>query len=124
MRIGFWLGVALMLLPATSLAQSTGDWVLARWRGGDYWFPGVVESRNGTKVTVLYDDGARETLSVNRVRPYDWNVGSRIQCRWNGGTTWYAAKITRMNKTDGSQITVVYEDGISEKTRTGSCRSR
>ena len=119
-----WTSAALLLLSTTLWAQSTGDWVLARWRGGDYWFPGVVESRTGSKVTVAYDDGTREVLYVDKVRPYEWKVGSDIQCRWKGGATWYAARITGMSNADGSQITVLYEDGISENTRTGSCRSR
>ena len=119
-----WAVAALAILISAPLAaQQRGDWVLAQWRGGEYWFPGVIESVSGNKVTINYDDGTRETRPLNQVKPYDWRVGSRIQCLWAGGSTWYAARITHMGS-DGSRITVRYDDdGIVEKTRTGACRS-
>ena len=105
-------------------AQQRGDWVLAQWRGGDFWFPGVVEVREGNAVTIAYDDGTRETLPVKLVRPYTWKEGTPIECLWAGGKEWYAARITKMGK-DGSHIDVIYDaDGVSEQTRTGACRSQ
>ena len=114
--------VAMLLASSGVSAQQAGDWVLARWKGDQYWFPGVVESRAGDNVTIAYDDGTRETLPVRLVRTYDWTVGSRVQCRWKGGTDWYAGKITGMGK-DGVTMNVAYDDGDSEQTRTGACRS-
>jgi hypothetical protein len=124
MRVRSLLCVGILLASPAALAQSTGDWVLARWRGGDYWFPGVVESRDGDKITVAYDDGTREALYLDKVRPYDWSVGSRVSCRWNGGVTWYGAKITAMDRGNGALITLRYDDGMSEQTTTGACRSQ
>lgn len=120
----FTAGLALGLLVAgTASAQQAGDWVLARWQNGPYWFPGVVESRNATTVSVAYDDGTRETLPTNLVRPYDWRVGSRIQCRWKGGEEWYAGAITTLSS-DGVTLGVLYDDGDRETTRTGACRAQ
>ena len=115
---------ALALLASSSLAaQQRGDWVLAQWRGGQYWFPGVIQDISGKRVTILYDDGTRETRPLSQVKPYDWREGSRVQCLWAGGSEWYSARITRMSS-DGVTITVRYDDdGIVEKTRTGACRS-
>lgn len=92
---------------------------------GQYFYPGVVESRSGSKVTVAYDDGARETLSAKMVRADTWIVGSRVECDWKGAGTWYAAKIIKVNAKDGARIKVRYDvDGWLENTRTGKCRSR
>lgn len=97
--------------------------MLAQWQGGQYWFPGIVESQSGNIVTVAYDDGTREKRPVNQVKIYDWHTGSRIECRWAGGADWYAGRITAMDP-GGTSIAVAYDDGDSEQTTTGSCRSR
>lgn len=100
-------------------AQSSGDWVLARWKGGAHWFPGIIQSVSGERITVRYDDGDLETLSVGAVRPYDWRVGSPVECNFKG-TGWYAGKITALN---GERLSIAYDDGDRENTRTGRCRS-
>ena len=112
-----------VLACAGAMAQSRGDWVLGQWQGGAYWFPGVVQERNGDRVTILYDDGTRETVPSKRVRPYTWALGTRVECRWSGGSEWYTGKITGMAK-DGSEIDVLYDDGDRERIATGGCRSR
>lgn len=55
-------------------AQMPGDWVLARYRNGPYWFPGVIDRIAGDRITIRYDDGDRETLYADNVRPYDWRT--------------------------------------------------
>jgi hypothetical protein len=37
-------------------AQTQGDWVLARYKGGAHWYPGIIQSVGGGRVTVAYDD--------------------------------------------------------------------
>jgi len=115
---------AVRLTSTRLCAQSAGEWVLARWQGGDYFHAGVVESRTGNKVTVAYDDGGRETLSADMVRPYSWAVGSRVECNWKGTGTWYGANITKINAKEPARIKVRYDDGWAENTRTAMCRSR
>ena len=112
-----------MLACAGAMAQSRGDWVLGQWRGGAYWFPGVVQSHNGDKITILYDDGTLETEPSKRVRPYTWNLGTRVECRWAGGSTWYPGQITSISG-DGTELNIKYDDGERERIATGSCRSR
>ena len=108
---------------AHAAALNAGDWVLGRWKGESYWFPGVVQSVSGGATTIQYDDGTVESLPANLVKPYDWRVGSIVECRWKGGTEWYRGTILQAGA-DGVSIAVKYEDGDSETTKTGACRSR
>src|SRR6187402_2304387 len=121
MRSAFFL-LALAGSSWTS-AQERGDWVLGQWKGGEYWFPGVVESRSGDEITIAYDDGTSETRPAKQVRKYDWDIDSRVECQWNGGTDWFPGRITAMSK-DGITLNIEYDDGDKEQTRTGACRSR
>ncbi len=110
------------LACASTMAQSRGDWVLGQWHGGAYWFPGVVQARNGDVVTIAYDDGTRETVPSKRVRPYTWNLGTRVECRWAGGSAWYPGTITSISG-DGTELNILYDDGERERIATGGCRS-
>lgn len=100
---------------------SPGDWILAQWRGGHFWYPGVVHSiGEGGSVAIRYDDGSSEIRPANQVRRYDWTVGSRIHALWPGDGKWYEAVIVAMEGETG--VTVCYEDGVTEKTVTSRCR--
>ena len=55
-----------------------GDWVLGRYRGGDYYFPGLVQEVSEGYVTIGYDDGDLETLPRENVKPYDWWVDNGV----------------------------------------------
>ena len=118
--------VSVFLLAASAAAtaaaaQQPGDWVLSQWRGSAHYFPGVVQSRHGNLVNIRFDDGTVDAVPANRLRPYNWQVGSRIECRWTDGN-WYGANITAMGD-DGSSIQVRYDDGVVQNTATGRCRS-
>lgn len=110
-----------MAAPSMALAQQPGDWVLAQWHGGAQWFPGVIQSRDGDMIRIGYDDGTFETRPVNQTKPYDWRVGSKVECRWTDGQ-WYGAKITQASA-DGLSIDVLFDDGDRQHTQTGKCRS-
>lgn len=116
--------LALAILGASlSSAQAftAGDWVLGRFQDGNYWFPGVVQSVKGSNIIVVYDDGDREVLNRRSVRPYDWKIGSQIECNYRGAGDWYAGKITSLG---GENLAIIYEDGDKERTTTAFCRSR
>ena len=100
-----------------------GEWILAQWQGGRFWFPGVVHSTGEDgSVAIQYDDGTSEIRPANQVKPYDWQVGSRIHAIWSGNGQWYDATITDADP-DGSGLVVRFDDGIVERTVTGRCRS-
>ncbi|NLD14881.1 MAG: hypothetical protein GX665_07290 [Gammaproteobacteria bacterium] len=123
MKIRWTMALLALLASSTALAYQDGDWVLARWKSGEYWFPGVVKNQSGSQLTIAYDDGTREKLSRDKVRPYNWKVGSRVECRWQNGDDWYAGKITKIAR-DGVAISIAYDDGDREDTSTGACRSK
>lgn len=102
-------------------AQTKGDWVLGNYKGAGYWFPGVIDSISGGKVTIRYDDGDRETVAISKVRPYDWMIGTRVECNYKGAGQWYAGKISSLA---GERIGIAYDDGDKETTKTGRCRTQ
>ncbi len=111
----------LAALATNAGAQTVGDWVLGNYKGGAYWFPGVVEKIGNGTVTVRYDDGDRETVGMNAVRPYDWMIGMKVECNFQGGGKWYPGTISALA---GEKIGIAYDDGDKETTKTGRCRSR
>lgn len=114
-------GAAWLLAAGTACAQTPGDWVLARYRGGPYWFPGVLQSVSGGIAAVNYDDGDRETMPLALVRPYNWTIGTKVECNFRGAGKWYSGVIASLA---GSDIGINYDDGDRERTKTGRCRSR
>ena len=106
---------------AIAHAQTVGDWVLGNYKGAGYWFPGVVEKIGGGQITVRYDDGDRETVSIGDVRPYDWMIGMKVECNYKGQGEWYAGTIASLA---GEKIGIAYDDGDKETTKTGRCRTR
>jgi hypothetical protein len=114
------IAAALALSAGSGMAQNQGDWVLGRFQGGQYWFPGVVRAVSAGTVTVAYDDGDQEVLPRNLVRPYNWAVGTAVHCNFQNAGTWYPGRITALS---GNRISILYEDGDRENTTTGRCRS-
>lgn len=123
--IGMSAVLAAMIGSASAaMAQQVGDWVLSPWRGSRVLYPGVIEARSGTTVTVRFDDGSVESRAANTVRFFDWEAGSRIACQWSGDNNWYNAVIVSLSS-DGYNLRIRYDqDGSIEDTTTGSCRTR
>ena len=121
-RNAFILLAAIIALGSSSAyAQTVGDWVLGNYQKSGYWFAGIAESINGGKVTIRYDDGERETVSLRDVRPYDWMIGSRVECNFKMAGEWYPGTIASLA---GEKVGINYDDGDKETTTTGLCRSR
>lgn len=120
-------GTILALAGASAAwAQSfgKGQWVLARSAvGGSHYYPGVVASASGNRVTINFDDGTTETRPANQVRPYDWRVGSFLRCIWTPDGKMYGAVIQKISG-GGSQLSIRYVDDNSLATvTTGQCYS-
>ncbi|WP_309391020.1 tudor domain-containing protein [Chelatococcus sambhunathii] len=112
---------AAVVAPSGAFAQSKGDWVLGRWKGGAYWYPAVIQRVDGDQLTLQYDDGDRETTALAKVRPYDWTIGKKVECNFQGKGDWYPGTISSLG---GEAIGIAYDDGDKERTKTGRCRSR
>jgi hypothetical protein len=106
---------------SSAVAQTAGDWILGRYKGGAYWYPGVIQSVSSDKIIVAYDDGDREAMSLSNVRPYAWAIGTRVECNFQGGGKWFPGVIASLA---GESLGVNYDDGDKEKTKTGRCRSK
>jgi len=106
---------------SAAAAQTVGDWVLGNYKGAGYWFPGVIEKIDGGNLIIRYDDKDRETLGLDKVRPYDWTIGMKVECNFKGQGDWYPGTIASLA---GEKIGIAYDDGDKETTRTGRCRSR
>ena len=102
-------------------AQTVGDWVLGNYKNAGYWFPGVIEKLQGDKITIRYDDGDRESVSISAVRPYDWKIGMKVECNYKGAGDWYRGTISSLA---GEKIGIAYDDGDKETTKTGRCRTK
>ncbi|MFC7067391.1 tudor domain-containing protein [Brucella rhizosphaerae] len=102
-------------------AQTVGDWVLGNYKNAGFWFPSIIEALKDGKVTVRYDDGDRETVSISKVRPYNWAIGTKVECNYKGAGDWYSGKISSLA---GEKIGIAYDDGDKETTKTGRCRSK
>lgn len=102
---------------------ATGDWVLARWQDDREWyFPAIVTARTGDELALQYDDGDSGAQTAANVRPFDWQVGTVLSCRWSD-ENWYPARITQMSP-NRFDIRVQYEDGDKGELNTSRCRSR
>lgn len=122
-RIASFLLAATVFATACSSAnaQTVGDWVLGNYQKSGYWFAGIAESINAGKVTIRYDDGERETLALRDVRPYDWMIGTRVECNYKNAGVFYPGTIASLA---GEKAGIAYDDGDKETTTTGLCRSR
>ncbi len=111
----------LVFFASPALAFQPGDWVLGNWQGAGYYYPGVVSNVSGDMISINYDDGDFETLPSAYVRYYDWGIGSRVECNWQGGGVWYPGVITQL---DAINLSISYDDGDYENTLVALCRSR
>ncbi|MCI0456571.1 MAG: hypothetical protein L0Z62_06280 [Gemmataceae bacterium] len=93
-----------------------GARVFCRWQGGAGFYPGRVTSREGDRIEVHYDDGARETTTVSLVRvrrrpagasAAPCRAGQRVLAGWDDGR-YYPAVIERV---EGDSLQVRYDDG-------------
>ncbi|MBT1157533.1 hypothetical protein J1C56_18220 [Aminobacter anthyllidis] len=112
---------AMLATAGMASAQTTGDWVLGNYKGSGYWFAGVIEKVQGDTITVRYDDNERETTNLSKVRPYDWMIGTKVECNFKGAGEWYKGTITSLA---GEKVTIAYDDGDKETTKTGRCRTK
>ncbi len=127
MRFIYLIAIGLCFVhaqPSQSRATSIvlpkiGEWVLGNSQARGYWYPGVVARADVNGVTIKYDDGDVETVPYERLKPYNWGVGSVVECNFQNAGQWYRGTIQQLG---GSALSINYDDGDFERTRTGLCR--
>ena len=92
--------------------------VLGQW-GDGHWYPARVAEVKGDKLLVSFYDGDVGTLPANKIKTYDWKVGSKVQCNWKRKGKYYKGTIATMKV---EWIHVKYDDGDKENTGIGRCR--
>ncbi len=108
-----------LAIPLPSSAQSPGSLLLGQWSDG-LWYPAVVQSRDGNRIRLQFEDGDVATVGPNQVRPLNWGPGTRVQCNWQNRGTYYPGTIASRQ---GRQVFINYDDGDRENGVIGQCRS-
>lgn len=63
-----------------SAPVQVGSRVLAEWQGAGNWWVGTVSVGRDGVYTVSFDDGTKEAMTVERIEPLTWGVGSQVTC--------------------------------------------
>jgi TPR repeat protein len=83
------------------------DHVLAQWNDG-LWYSARIKTIHGGRYEVVWDDGDSPlTVNADQVRRIDWDVGTRLRCRWQGGKFYEGAVLAR----NGDRIEFQWADG-------------
>ena len=114
------LAVCFLFVGEDAMAAKPGDLVLSQWTDG-FWYPARVAEVKRGKVLVSYYDGYVGTQPKAKIKPFNWKVGSKIECNWKAGGVYYSGKI---HKKKVEWIHIKYDDGDQEKTGIGRCRVR
>jgi hypothetical protein len=90
-----------------------GERVFACWHDL-FWYPAVVLTVNDEgQYHIVLDNGNQALVSGDRMRPLQVEVGDKVLARWQGGTDYYPAEVTRQS---GEVLHVRYDDGDEETT--------
>ncbi|MBI5922631.1 MAG: caspase family protein [Betaproteobacteria bacterium] len=106
-------------VPGTVDNLSKGKRILARWDDG-FWYTGTITDHAGNLFHVTFDDGYKSSLPATKIRPIDWNVGTKVQCNWKNRGRYYSGEITLSS---GLAVHINYDDGDQEDTSVINCRS-
>ncbi len=97
--------------------QETHDWKPGERVWGCwfdlFWYPGIVLGIDNDQIKVLFDHGNAGTLAPDMMRPFQVQVGERVQGRWQAGNEFYDGKIERL---DGEMVHIHYDDDDEETT--------
>jgi hypothetical protein len=78
-----------------------------------YWYPGVILSREGERIHVLFDDGSQGLATPDQVRELELGEGEAVSCRFKGGPEFFPGTITWRR---GEWVHIQYDDGDDEET--------
>ena len=100
---------------AGNIQHSIGEWVRAQIGAAEKRAEKSLADRN-------FDGFAQEILRAQHVRPFDWNVGTAVECNWKRKGKYFPGKITTVS--GATDVHIAYDDGDREDTNIALCRSR
>lgn len=101
-----------------------GQYVLARYQGGQYFFSGTVTMARGGMFTIRYDNGQSEQRPANQIKPYAWGVGTRLWCTLLSAPNGQAYPGRIVQKNGDRVLQVAFNAGQIEWKTAANCRSR
>lgn len=106
---------------ATPAAFRVGERILARWTEDNYWYAGAVESAEGGRYFVRFDDGDVAWTDASRMGPEDIQAGDKVFAKWKGGKRYFPGTVTSRG---GETVSIRYDDGDEETTTLAALRVR
>ena len=92
---------AMSTVPLSAVAVEVGERVLV-------WYSARVNSTSGSKLDLNFDAGDVRAVRYDRVRNWNWRVGTRVQCNWKRGGAYYSGVNSSMR---GERIGIDYDGG-------------
>ncbi|OSM06905.1 hypothetical protein MAIT1_00213 [Magnetofaba australis IT-1] len=102
-----------------TVTYAPGEHILGQWTNGK-WHSARIRAVTTEGYHLLFDDGDTLVVGANQIAPFSWSAGTRVQCKWQQGGTYYNGVIARIS---GDKMRIRYDDGDQETTTTRYCRS-
>jgi len=122
MRLLKLIVVIILFAAGTALyAWKTGDRVPAKPNDG-FWYPGTISRLGSGSVDfkISFDNGETAVLPAHRIRAFNWNIGTRVQCKGKNMDAFSWGKIIRVA---GNAISISYDGDKNEEHPLSACRS-
>lgn len=105
--VPFLVWAMLVLAPSAARAVEVGDTVLAYWAPAKAYFIGTAVEKAAGGYLIVFEDGDRAVVPVDKIRKYDIKVGTPVIALWSDGVR-YRGKVA---KTVGRAFYIHYDDG-------------
>ncbi|NOG61524.1 MAG: hypothetical protein HND53_13560 [Proteobacteria bacterium] len=92
--------------------------VLGQWSNGK-WYPARISGYYEGLYDLYFLDGDTSSVDDSKIRTFNWDVETRVSCKWQGKDRYYSGVITKIH---GASVSINYDDGDKEKTSIKYCR--
>lgn len=105
--VPFLVWAVLVAAPSAARAVEVGDTVLAYWPPANAYFIGTAVEKTERGYRIVFDDGDRATVPLDKIRKYNIKVGTPVIALWTNGRR-YRGKVA---KVVGHAFYIHYADG-------------
>jgi ribosomal protein L40E len=88
---------AVSIREEVHMQWKVGDRVLANWTHDEYWYPATIQTIDGERYYIRFDDGDKEWVTSDFLMRIDIEVGDRVHSRWKGGPYYYPGRVASKN---------------------------